>query len=64
MPQKVKSETLKCGPSVDEQRNDDAHQSQQHQQRKRLRDAVKEKVLHALRLGNRNHFVADDLIAV
>jgi hypothetical protein len=61
MPQEMKAKLLEGRPRVDEQRQDDAQQSHQHQQGKRLRDAVKEKVLHALLLGNGNHVVTDNL---
>ena len=45
VPQKVKTKLGKRWPSVDKQRHDDAQQGHKHQQRKRLRDAVKQKVL-------------------
>ena len=44
-PDKTDTELGKRWPSVDEQRNDDAHQGAQHQQGKTHGDLVEEKIL-------------------
>ena len=45
VPQKMSAKFGECGPSIHKKRNDDAHQGDQHQKRKRLGGPVKNKVL-------------------
>ena len=54
-PQELEAELLERRPRVQEQRDDDAHQRRQHQQRERLRAAMEQHVLPALAARDRRH---------
>jgi len=61
IPKEFDPELGKRGPGIDEQRNNDAGQRQQHQKGERLRQAVKHHVLEMLATGNGHHACAGSL---